>query len=124
MNSEEQFEQQLQRQPHRAVPREWRGEILSGARKAAASHDSALEPPLPRRLRTWLSALLWPHPRAWASLAFLWLVVLTLNFAAREPSPSHVSSQVTPPSRELRQLLQQQERLFAELAGQPEKPSA
>jgi hypothetical protein len=73
---------------------------------------------------TGLSALLWPHPKAWGGLAALWLLVLGLNFASREPARSEVARPAIPPSPQMRALLQQQEQLFAELIGPAEKPVA
>jgi hypothetical protein len=117
MSNQDQFVQQLQRQPHRALPPEWRREILDSARKAASPRYYELQTSLSSKLPMWLQVLLWPHPRAWAGLALLWLVALFLNFEAREPAQPGAALQVAPPSRELRELLQQQERLLAELAG-------
>ena len=123
MNAEDQFEQQLQRQPQRPLPTEWRRELLKSAREASASSNSRLETSLFSKVQTWFSLLLWPNPRAWAGLACLWVIVLFLNLAAREPSRPETVRQMAP-SRELRELLRQQEQLFAELAGAPEKPGA
>src|SRR5258708_31493262 len=61
MNSDD-FEKRLQRQPLRQVPREWRAEIVQGA-EAATRKSSWLS-----LLTSYLSPLLWPHPKPWAGL--------------------------------------------------------
>lgn len=122
MNGPDPFEERLHRQPLRPVPSAWRDEILRAASPCPA-------PRAPRRswfstLASGLSALLWPHPKAWAGLAALWVLVLGLNFAAREPAWSEAVRPPLPPSPQMRELLRQQEQLFAELIGPVEKPVA
>jgi anti-sigma factor RsiW len=65
-----------------------------------------------------LSALLWPHPKAWAGLAAAWLVILAVNLATRETAPALEARRVTPLSPDTLRLLKQQEQLLAELSGQ------
>ena len=120
MNRDEQFEQRLLRQPLREIPSTWREEILDAASSAAGSRPSTFDP----RPAPWWRELFWPHPTAWAALAAVWLVVLGLNFVSREPSSRTLARQVAPPSPQMRELLKQQERLFAELVGPIEKPQA
>jgi hypothetical protein len=126
MNSEDQFEKRLQNQPRRPVPPAWREGILSAARQAACERRSRPLscPCLLSTLNSQLSALLWPHPRAWAGLAAIWLLVLGLDFAAREPFASEVAGRAAPPSPQMRKLLQQQEQLLAELVGPKEAHAA
>jgi hypothetical protein len=124
MSDQDPFEERLQSQPLRPVPPAWRDDILRVARAAASP---CVAPPAPSRAwfsSSWLSALLWPHPKAWAALAALWLLVLGLNFASREPSRPQEARRSVPPSPQLRQLLKQQQQLFAELIGPEEKPAA
>lgn len=64
-----------------------------------------------------VAELVWPNPRAWAGLAAVWVLVFGLNFAAREPAPAGLVRQSERPSLQRRELLQQQERLLAELVG-------
>lgn len=115
MNDE--FEQKLSRQPPQKIPGEWRGEILSAAR-AAVSRPSTLDP-----RRNWLSTLnhqlstlLWPHPKAWAGLAAVWIFIFALNFSMRDKTPM-IAGKILPPSPEVIAELRQQRLLFAQLIG-------
>jgi len=121
------FEQQLQRQPLRQIPTGWREEILAAADvnrrqiinreevgrgfTSAATRRSSLS-----SLRSQLSAIFWPHPAAWAGLAAVWMVILTVNFSQRDPS-SRVAEKFAPPSPEVIVELRQQQRILAELIG-------
>ena len=120
MNRDEPFEQRLQRQPLRKVPPAWREEILDAANAASGSRPSTLDP----RPGPWWRELFWPNPTAWAALAAVWFLIVGLNFVSREASPQRLTRHVAPPSPQLRELLKQQERLFAELVGPLEKPQA
>ncbi len=119
MNSEDPFEKRLQSQPMRGVPPSWREEILRTARTAAAPQPAPVEHNLSALaiLAAWLRSLLWPHPRAWAGLGALWLVVFAVNLASREPSPQRLADRPVKPSPQMRELLRQQEQLLAELVG-------
>lgn len=77
---------------------------------------------LPFALRFWRE-LFWPHPKAWAALAGVWLVMLGVQFTSRDESPRSFT-QLAPPSPQVRELLKQQERLFAELIGSKEHRQA
>lgn len=112
------FEQKLQSQPLRQVPASWREEILTAAESAAATRHA---PPVTRS--SWLSTLnhqlstvLWPHPKAWAGLAAIWIVILALDFSVRDRSPVVAETSV-PPSPEVIVELRQQQRMLAELIG-------
>jgi len=111
MNEEmEQLERRLNRQPLREIPREWRSEILAAARTA------------PRASRRWFlpsSIFHLPSPVIrWASLAAVWVVILALNHAARDPAPI-VTAKSTPPSPQMLIALRQQQKLLAELIEPP-----
>jgi hypothetical protein len=114
MNDEtEQFERRLSRQPMRQAPRELRADILSATKQASrpTSHASFLS-----TLNHQLSTLFWPHPKAWAALAAVWIFIFALNFSIRDKMPM-VAEKVLPPSPEVVAELRQQKLLFAELIG-------
>lgn len=121
MNSE--FEQRLQRQSPRQVPPEWRAEILAVARDTQAAQQTPRVTPHPwlSTFNHQLSTLFWPHPRAWAGLAVVWIFILVLNFSLRDKSPAlaEKSSSLSP---EVLVQLKQQQRMFAELMG-PRDPA-
>ncbi|HUZ06550.1 MAG TPA: hypothetical protein VMV89_03590 [Candidatus Paceibacterota bacterium] len=109
----EDFEQKLQRQPLRQVPGEWRAEIL-----AVAEHASR---PKPRAsflstLNQQLSTLLWPHPKAWAGLAAVWILIFAVDFSTRDKSPV-MAEKVSPPSPEMIAELKKEHLMYAELMG-------
>ena len=111
------FESRLQRQPLRQVPPAWRGEILA----ATVGRESKVESRGPAAFRpstlvTRLSALLWPHPKAWAGLAAVWMLVFAVNFSMRDGSP-RLAAKSAPPSPEVMVELKKQQRMFAELVG-------
>ena len=124
MNSHEQFEQRLQRQPLAHIPPAWRAEILGAMRAAAANTQaSPATTPLPRSsLFQVFSMWLWPHPAAWTGLAALWVLAFGLNLATREPARLVVARPSRVPSPEIQEMLKQQGQMFAELVGPIEKP--
>jgi hypothetical protein len=112
MDSE--FEKHLRHQPLKPIPGEWRAEILGAAKSrhlSLATHHSFLS-----TLNHQLSTLLWPHPKAWAGLAAVWIFIFALNFSMRDKS-AIVAEKSLPPSPEVVAELKQQQRLFAELIG-------
>ncbi len=117
MNTDD-FEQRLQRQPLRQIPAKWRNEILREARRAAVPEigdaDTASLPTL--NWRTALLNLLWPHPRAWAGLAAVWVFIFVVNFSMRDKAPV-LAGKCSPPSPEMVAELKQQQRMLAELIG-------
>ena len=112
------FEQRLQRQPLREIPGEWRADILAAVQGAQASRH-----PSPVTCDSWLSTInhqlstiFWPHPKAWAGLAAVWIFIFVVNFSMRDPSP-RITEKSAPPSPEVVAELRQQKLLFAELIG-------
>ena len=116
MDSE--FEKKLRRQPVKEISSAWRAEILAAARaEQPIRHSSfAIRPGWFSTLNSQLSTFFWPHPRAWAGLAAVWVIVFMLNFSMREKSPVMAGKSV-PPSPEFIVELRKQKLLFAELLG-------
>ncbi|HEX7569929.1 MAG TPA: hypothetical protein VF492_05450 [Verrucomicrobiae bacterium] len=130
MNDEtEQFEHRLSRQPLRQIPPAWRAEILREGRRVAvrkigdAGTVSLSNQSWPSSILHSLSSLLWPHPKAWAGLAAVWIFIFTVNFSLRDSSP-RLAEKSAPPSPEVIVELRQQQRLFAELVGPREERDA
>ena len=131
MSTENEFERRLESHPHRPVPAAWREEILRAARTAAVTSPSSVasRPSMLSAIQSQLSGLFWPHPRVWASLGAVWLLLLAVNLAIHEPGPRQISGQTGPPSSQMRELLRQQEQMFTELAGlregaEPDQPKS
>ena len=123
MNSDD-FEKRLERQTIRPVPGEWRREILQTAARRARSDAPHLQLKAQNsKLKTFVSELLWPCPQAWAGLAAVWLVILTVNFLTLESSPV-IAQKSFPHSPETLMALRQQGWLFAELNEPREVPVA
>jgi hypothetical protein len=103
------FEQQLERQAFRQVPPEWRAEILKAAKGELRSSECR-----PTTIRQVLDVLLWPSPKAWAGLAAVWAVVLSLGIAnRRQPEPR--AGQEAAPSPATILALREQRRTLAQL---------
>ena len=121
--NEEKFENRLRRQQLRGIPPAWREEIL-----AATEVDRCAAPVLELAfldaLRLRLRELFWPAPQAWAGLAAIWLVILGVNFATRDPAPMNFARRTTPATPLMRELLKEQHQFFAELVGPTEMPKA
>src|ERR1039458_1497043 len=96
------FEKKLQRQSPRQIPNEWRAEILHTAHAATTSHRALRDTHhgFLSTLNHQLSTLLWPHPKAWAGLAAIWLMILAMNFYTADPTTKLVKTDA-PPSPEL-----------------------
>jgi len=95
MKNEDQFEQRLRRQPLRPMPPAWREEILAAAseyrRDAVSQPVSEDQAALLAGWRLIFTRL----PIAWATLAALWIVLLSLNLML--PSPVvRVAAQTSP----------------------------
>ena len=116
----EKFERRLQNQPLKKIPAAWRGEILTGAREAAAPKHAGRQS-LTRS--NWLMELFWPHPAAWASLAAIWTGLCVLNVSTGERAPV-MAEKTLPPAPEVVAQLKNQQRLYAELLGANEPAEA
>lgn len=125
MNDEtEPFERRLSRQPTREIPTHWRAEILSSA-QAAGPRPLTFDPrpSLLATLNHQLSTLFWLNPKAWAGLAAVWVVILTLQLTSRDPTEIGARN-TPPPSPEMIMVLRQQKLLLAELVDRPEPHAA
>ena len=120
MKEHEQLEKRLQHQPLRPVPPAWRDEILSAARGVETSRHASqvARHNYLTALIQQLSTLLWPHPRAWAGLAAVWVVICAMNFTGSNDTASTTARRVTLPSPQMREMLREQEQLLAELVGE------
>jgi len=124
------FEQKLQRQPLRQIPGEWREEILVAAdvnrRNRPVRKFTFAATPFRRLLSIFnhqLSTLLWPHPKAWAALAAVWILIFAVDFSVRDKAPV-MAEKSAPPSPEVIVQLRQQQRMLAELIGARETHDA
>lgn len=125
MNTDD-FEKHLQQQAQRRIPAAWRKEILTNAQSAAASHQATRTTQRGFDLSTLihqLSTFFRPQRAAWAGLAVVWVVILSLNIAIRDgDSPMHKSISCTESASaasDTRDYLKQQRLLMAELIGDP-----
>ena len=95
------FEHELKNQPLRRVPEHWRAQIL----RVASANTPKPEP------RPWWAALLWPSPKAWASLAAAWAVMACFSVATREATTPNETSQAA----QIRMAMDEKRRLQSEL---------
>lgn len=126
MNNEDPFEKRLRAQSFRAVPAEWRAQVLRAAQEAAGSPGPGVPVPLSRLsgLRSQLLSMFWPHPAAWAGLAAVWVVILGLNLSNPEPAGAGMARRPALPSAQTRQMLKEQAQMFAELLGPAAQPQS
>lgn len=121
----EEFEKQLKQRPVRAVPGDWRAEILSAA-KTAAKGRKAVEPVANEAswpgIVLYLSSLLNLRPGTLAALAAVWALILVLHISTRDESRATVGK--TPATREIIAEVREQKLFFAELLGEREMQDA
>jgi len=96
------FENELKKQPLRRVPEHWRAQILREAGSRGRS---------PSRTAPWWTALLWPSPKAWGTLAAAWAMMIMFSIATRERSVSEEVPQAT----QIRMAVEEKRRLQAEI---------
>jgi hypothetical protein len=107
MNDSE-FEKHLQSRPLRSIPHEWRAGILQQA--TAARHSSFVI------RHSFLSTILWPHPKAWAGLAAVWVLIFALRLASQDKLPQ-MAQTTSPASQQIAVNLKEQQQILAELMG-------
>ncbi|MFO1487453.1 MAG: hypothetical protein U1F65_03150 [Verrucomicrobiota bacterium] len=109
----EPFENQLQQQPLRPVPAEWRADILAAARKAERADGHSPAEDRQTFLQMLWRELFWTRRRLWAGLAAVWVVILLLNLdGARvaELADSHPA-----PANDVIMVLREPDRWLAQL---------
>ena len=130
------FEKQLQGQPLRELPRDWRAEILAAAAGCAVSGRAALprRPELGRsrsfalpedeisRLTGGEGVSTWPTVRAWAGLAAMWVVIILLHLTA--PDEPRLARSSPPMTLQSFAMLREQTLIMVQLLGQTEQPDA
>ena len=123
MNGDDIFEKRLKEVPHRPIPAQWRRDILRASRAAAPARNSPLSAWAARiaAANSVVSRMLWPHPKAWIGLTAVWLLILVLTLAEREPEQAQFVRAVAPPSPQMLEMLREQEQLLAELVGSTER---
>jgi hypothetical protein len=125
MNSDD-FEKRIQRQSLRQIPREWREEILQAARAVSTADPSAKRPAVFANLSSYFWTLLRLHPKTWATLAAVWITIVAMNFYCADKTTAR-AQKVSPPTREMILVLQNQRRELAKLippvdSGDADKP--
>jgi hypothetical protein len=108
------FEKQLQRQPMRSLPAEWRAEIIATAKSAPCTATATRSQSFLSAVNVRLSAVLWPCPQAWAGLGMVWLMILAVNFVT-EGKVEQVAKTMPRPSAEIIMALREQKRELAKL---------
>jgi hypothetical protein len=110
------FEKQLQRQPMRAIPGEWRADILQAANNAASRvPESQRFPAASARVKiNWWLELLGNWRGHAAGLAFVWLLIFALKATTPE-APQPVIAESPAGFPEMMVARQEQQRLLAEL---------
>ena len=107
------FEQQLRRQSPAPPPANWREEVLAEARLASPSGSRETGPTLIALLREWL----WPHPAAWASLAAIWLVLISVHHQTESAIQAELIASWVDPREMLEAFAQRQHATERLLAG-------
>jgi hypothetical protein len=119
------FEQQLQRQTIRKIPETWRDQVLSAAQNTYQSRPSPAVTPwwtALRALKARLPGLVWPSPKAWAGLVFVWLVIAVLNVTTSDRKGT--VARISVDTREWLSSWKDQERLLSEVIRFQESPGA
>lgn len=125
MNNDD-LNQNLRCPPLRALPREWRAEILAAAkaqafdpaRLPATRHDSTHRVGDRRSDLSWWLAWLNPSRAGWTALGAVWFVIITLNFAGSAGSTKAHGPSVAASTQQWRE----RQRLMAELI-EPAEPT-
>jgi hypothetical protein len=114
------FENQLQRQHIRQMPSDWRVEILGTAKASATT--SVCTKTSTHGSQSFLAALLWPCPQAWAGLAAVWVALGLFNHFTSDPSQV-IAKNAIPFSPAVMMAFKEQERLLASLVDPLDQPA-
>ena len=82
------FVRRLRAQRPAALPAHWRADILAAARLAAIPAPGTTRW---QQIAAALGPWLWPHPRTYAVLSAVWLLILAFRLATPTPAPSAVA---------------------------------
>jgi len=112
------FEKQLERQSFRPIPGAWRDEILGAANSAARAERDA-RPSIVEPRTSLFKSLFWPHPKAWATLAAVWVAIFALRFS--EGGDSRAATDLAfAPAAQVLAAIKEQHLVLAELLGELE----
>ncbi|MDB6027189.1 MAG: hypothetical protein JWM68_3412 [Verrucomicrobiales bacterium] len=103
------FEKKLQQEKLRTIPGEWRDQILRATRMAIPEKRSFLS-----AFNDHVTALLWPHPKAWAGIAAVWILIFAANLATNGDT-SRLARTAQGPSAEYWRGLREQEQFLTQL---------
>jgi hypothetical protein len=107
------FEKQLQRQPFKTVPLEWRSEILQAARAAAGSEPSKRHATSTSSWREFLFLWRWHL----AGLSATWLLIAVLNATQSSAAAPPIVKQTTASPIQVLMALRENRRQLLELIG-------
>lgn len=109
------FEKRLQHVPQRQVPDSWRTEILANVKANTAPREET-DSILALLRKAFLLFIHRPRGLAWSGVGAAWILILMLNFSAREGTNSTIAQSM--PSIDTMHALQKQKQfLLAELNG-------
>jgi hypothetical protein len=90
MNSND-FEKKLREQSWQEIPGHWQKQILDAARLGEVQKEKT-------DWKERLGQFFWPHPKVWAALATVWVILLFANMSGEETSEVSPNSLVASPS--------------------------
>src|SRR5579859_965098 len=116
MNTDD-FEKEVQRQPLRRIPGDWREAVLRTAQEQASSAAQLAEPVLIRAVLISWRELIQPCRYAWSGMAALWLIFWVVNAHTQlEERPRQMATS-SPAGAERIRSLEEQRRVLVELTG-------
>ena len=113
------FEKQLQQQPLRQIPGDWREAILRRAQEQASYAAQSPEPFIVRALITIWRELLEPCRYAWLGIAALWMIFWMINAQTQLENGGKRMAGASGAGSEPTRLFEEQRRVLVELTGPP-----